>query len=185
MAARGGGVRPTGTDGNDFSHREKVASQYTISAENKRYVKYSIYMHFFISNIVIIQLVFYFGGKFTQIEFPEVPKPNLWQYIWLASLIPALAGYLSLHRNTLSLLKFYYYGTLLLGFGTVLSTLVLNASDLLEYTKTKKSATLYYDFPVIVIWYAYLFVVIQIHALGIYFARVLIRAWSKDQKKRK
>jgi hypothetical protein len=29
MASRGG-PRPTGTDGNDFMHREKVASQYAI-----------------------------------------------------------------------------------------------------------------------------------------------------------
>jgi hypothetical protein len=31
MASRGGGVtRPTGTDGNDYLHREQVASQYSI-----------------------------------------------------------------------------------------------------------------------------------------------------------
>lgn len=30
MASRGGGTRPSGTDGTDFKHREKVASQYAI-----------------------------------------------------------------------------------------------------------------------------------------------------------
>ena len=30
MASRGGGARPTGTDGTDFAHRQKVASQYSV-----------------------------------------------------------------------------------------------------------------------------------------------------------
>ena len=139
------------------------------------------------SLIIIVQLVFYFSNMLHLIafEFPEVPKPLMWQYIWLSSLIPGAAGYLSMNRNTLSLLRFYYIGTVVLGFGPILSTMVLNASDLLDYAKTKKSATMYHDFPVIVMWYMYLFVVIQIHAFGIYFARILIKAWSKDLKKRK
>lgn len=154
------------------------------SAENKRYVKYSIYMHFMMAVIIQVQLVFYFGSKYTSIQFPEVPKPMLWQYIWLSSLVPGLAGYLSLARNTLSLLKIYYYGTVLLGVAPSLTTIVLNANDLLDYARTKDTANTYHDVPVIVLWFMYLFVVIQIHAFGIYFARILLRAWSKDQKKR-
>lgn len=30
MASRDGGARPQGTDGNDFMHRQKIASNYTI-----------------------------------------------------------------------------------------------------------------------------------------------------------
>ncbi len=30
MASRGGGARPSGTDGTDFKHREKVATRYTV-----------------------------------------------------------------------------------------------------------------------------------------------------------
>lgn len=30
MASRDGGKRPVGTDGNDFMHRQKIASQYEI-----------------------------------------------------------------------------------------------------------------------------------------------------------
>jgi hypothetical protein len=138
-----------------------------------------------LSIVVIIQFVFYFGNTLLKIEFPEVPRPNLWQYIWLASLVPGLAGYLSTARNTISLLKMYYYGTVFLGFGTCLSTIVLNATDLLDYARTKKTENEYNGFPVIVLWYIYLFVAIQIHAFGIYTARELLKAWAKDQKKRK
>lgn len=158
-----------------------------LSAETKRYVKYSIWMHLMMSVIIIVQLVFHFGNKYlsNQVDFPEVPKPNLWEYIWLSSLIPAVAGYLSLNRSRVSLLRFYYTGTVVLGLGPILSTMLFNASDLLEYAQTKQTTNLYHDFPVIVLWYMYLFVVIQIHAFGIYFARVLLKAWTKDTKKRR
>ena len=154
------------------------------SAESKKFVKYSIYMHFMLSMLIIVQLVFYFGSKYTQMEFPEVPKPNLWQYIWLTSLVPGLAGYVSLKNNRSSLLLFYYRGTVILGLGPVLTTMVFNASDLLDFARNKQTTNLYHDFPVIVLWYIYLFVVIQIHAFGIYFARILLKSWSKDSKKK-
>jgi hypothetical protein len=160
-------------------------SKYFFSAETKKYVKYSIYMHFFLSILVILQLVFHFGNKLLGYDFPEVPKPMIWEYIWLSSLIPGLAGYLSLKHNRISLMNFYYRGTLAVGLGPILTTMVLNASDLLEYAQTKQTSNLYHDFPVIVLWYMYLFVVIQIQCFGLYFGRVLIRSWSKDIKKRK
>lgn len=134
-----------------------------------------------ISILVVVQVVFYFGNRLISpnaFQFPQVPKPFLWEYIWLGSLLPAIVGYFSLNRNRLPMLRFYYIGTVLLGLGTVLTTMVFNASDLLEYAQTKKSANTFHDFPVIVLWYMYLFIVIQIHALGIYFARILIKCWT-------
>jgi hypothetical protein len=144
-------------------------------------------MHFFLSMLIIVQLVFYFGNKFLtdKVDFPEVPKPQTWQYIWLSSLVPAFIGYLSLGKNNLKLMRIYYKGTIFLGLGTVLATMLFNASDLWDYAQTKKTSNLYHDFPIIVLWYMYLLVVVQIHVFGIYFARILIRAWSKDQKKKK
>ena len=157
------------------------------SAETKKYVRFSVWLHFMMSVLIMLQMVFYFGNKyFTElVEFPEVPKPDIWQYIWLTSLIPGLAGYMSLNRSRTSLLKFYYYGTVILGLGPILFTLLFNATDLWEYSQTKKTKTTFYDFPVIVIWYAYLCIVVQIHAFGIYFARILLRVWVKDANKRR
>ena len=198
MASRGGGVRPVGTDGNDFMHRQRIASQYSVSAENKKYVKYAVYMHAMLSIIVVVQLAVYHAQAYyaslaasssTQHSgapdwLPDVPKPNNWQYIWLLSLVPALAGHMSLQRNRLSLIKFYYYGTLVFGFATCFVTMIANAEDLMHFARTKETSNTFHDFPVIVLWYIYLFVVIQIHAFGIYFARVLIKAWSNDSQSR-
>ena len=161
-----------------------------LSAETKKYVKFSIHLHVMLAILIIVQMVFHFGNEVlltdaAGFQFPEVPKPQVWQFIWLASLVPACAGLASLNKNRLPLMKFYYFGTLVFGLGTVLVTMMLNAGDLLDYAQTKETANLYHDFPVIVLWYMYLFVVVQLHAFGIYFSRSLINIWSKDGSKKK
>ena len=139
-------------------------------------------MHFMMSMLVIVQLALYFGEKQLKLPLPEVPKPLLWQYIWLTSLVPAFAGYISLNKSRVSLMRFYYNGTLVLGLGTVLITMVMDATDLLEYAQTKETKNLFHNFPIIVVWYAYLFVAIQIHAFSIYFSRILLRAWTTKKR---
>lgn len=139
--------------------------------------------------LIKVQFAFYYGNMYVltdenEFQFPEVPKPQIWQFIWLSSLIPGIVGYFALFKNTLSLMKIYYYGTVVLALGTSLCTMLLNAGDLLDFASTKESNNLYNGFPVIVLWYIYLFVVIQVHAFGIYFSRVLIQIWSKDSKKK-
>merc|ERR1712127_76273 len=171
-------------------HRQKISSQYSISVETKKYVKYSIYMHFMTATLIVVQLSFYYANELVfidpnEFQLPEVPKPQLWQFIWLTSLIPSICGYFSLYRNTLSLMKFYYYGSVVLGLGSCLFTMILNASDLMDFASNHEATNKFNEFPIIVIWFAYLFVVIQIHAFGIYFSRVLIQIWSKDSKKKK
>jgi len=148
-------------------------------------VKYSIYMHFMTSALVIFQFMFFYANKyiFTEagsFQLPYVPKPLTWQFIWLMSLLPSLVGYFSLSKNTLSLLKFYYYGNVLLGLGTCLTTMFLNASDLLEFNSTKEATNYYNDFPLIVLWFIFLFIAVQIHAFGIYYSRLLIQLWTKE-----
>jgi hypothetical protein len=170
-----------------MNNLDKRMLNFYLSAETKKYVKYSIHMHIMMACIIIVLMVFHFGNIYLKetIEFPEVPKPQIWQFIWLASLIPAVAGYMSLNKSRLALMKFYYMGTVACGLGPVLITMALNASDLWDYALTKETSNTFHDFPIIVLWYMFLFVVIQIHAFGIYFSSILIRIWSKDSAKKK
>lgn len=147
-------------------------------------------MHFMVACLIKTQFAFYFANEYiftdeAGFQLPEVPKPLIWQYIWLLSLVPSIVGLMALPRNTLSLLKFYYYGTVGLGLGTCLCTMLMNAADLWDFSNTKETTNTFGEFPVIVLWFMYLFVVIQIHAFGIYFSRVLIQMWSKEASKKK
>jgi hypothetical protein len=138
-------------------------------------------MHFMISAVILLQLSSTHFNFLTDI----FPQPQLWEYIWILSLIASISGFISLNRNRLKLLKFYYYGTLLVGLCPILFTMLFNATDLWDYVQKKDSKNSFNGFPVIVIWYIFLFIAIQIHLFGIYFARILIRSWSGESSSKK
>lgn len=185
MATRGGGARPTGTDGTDFTHREKVASRYETSAQTKTYIRFAIYMHFMLSVVIVLQVISHYFKQYLPLFLTEIfPQPQYWQYIWLVSVLCSAIGYLSLNRNILSYLNVYYYGTLGFGLAPVLFTILFNATDLWQYVQTRETKNLFNGFPIIVLSYIFLFVAIQIHLFGIYFARILLRTWKGSKKQK-
>jgi amino acid permease len=69
---------------------DKRMLNFILSAETKKYVKYSIHMQMMMACSIIVLMAFHYGNIYfsdTNI-FPEVPKPQIWQFIWLTSLIP-------------------------------------------------------------------------------------------------
>lgn len=134
------------------------------------------------SIVILVQMGCHFGEKYLpdEIKCSTVPKPNLWQFGWLTSLIPALVGVISLRKFRLSLMKFYYYGTFMCGFLVSLFTLLINTEDMIAFARTKKTANLFFNIPLIVIWYFYLIILLQIHLVGIYFSRVVIKIWTEE-----
>ncbi len=67
---------------------------YILSAKLKRSVKNSIFLQFLLALLIEAQIGLHFTRKFYQIthltydtsyslELPEVPKPQIWQYVWL------------------------------------------------------------------------------------------------------
>lgn len=141
-------------------------------------------MHLMLSAVVILQLA---STHFKMLE-NAFPKPQYFEYIWILSLVASIAGYLSLSRNRIKFLKFYYYGHVLFGLAPILFIMLFNASDLWDFVqkKTNNSTTSNStSIPVIVIWYIFLFIAIQIHLFGIYFSRVLLKAWDSESSKNK
>ncbi len=144
------------------------------------HVKFSIFMHFMLSAFVVLQL----GTHYLK-TFDIFPRPQPWEYLWILSLIPALFGYMSLYRNRLQFLNFFFYGCILFGLLPVLFTMLFSASDLWHYVQTKETTNVFNGFPVIVLWYIFLFIAIQVHLLGIYYANVLRSNWVDGGKKKK
>jgi hypothetical protein len=136
-------------------------------------------MHFMLSAFVLIQLATHHLDKLN-----IFPNPQKWEYIWIISLIPAICGYVSLNRNRLVLLNYFYYGCTLFGLLPVLCTMLFSASDLWNYVQNKETTNLYNGFPVIVLWYIFLFIAVQIHGFGVYYASVLRASWKLEGSKK-
>ena len=108
------------------------------------------------------------------------PKPQYWEYIWILSLVASIAGYLSLARNRIKFLKCFYYGHLFFGLAPILFIMLFNATDLWDFVQKKETKSNFNGLPIIVIWYIFLFIAIQIHLFGLYFARILLKSWSNE-----
>ena len=61
-----------GTDGNDYSHRERVADQYSVSATNKARLKFLVVLHLLLGVLHNVRLVPFLLGMFGM-RFPALP----------------------------------------------------------------------------------------------------------------
>jgi hypothetical protein len=174
-----GSQRIAGTDGSDFKHRERIATHYHVSLETKSRLRLLIYLHFVLAFLVLFQIINYHISLITTIK---TPRPHLWQYIWFLTVIPSICGLISMNRNHIFLMKIFFRGTVTFGLGTIMTTIIFNLSDLFTYKKLKtnddKSQT-FHGFPILVLWYIFLIIMVQIHAFSLYMANVLMHSWQQ------
>lgn len=179
-----GSRRVVGTDGNDYIHREHIAPHYRLSAESKTRFRYLLYIHLLLASIVFSQILTY--------HFPllpnsfVVPRPHLWQYIWLISVSASIVGLWSLKKNHIFAMKIFFRGTILFGLGTILITIILNLSELFTFKKLKNNHQLdevepqkFFGFPLLVLWYIFLMITVQIHVYSLYIGNVLLASWQQ------
>lgn len=134
---------------------------------------------------------------------PQIARPQQWQLVWLPSFGATLLGYFALARHRRWFMQMCFYGTFLFGLGPIVSTIILNGSDMIEHVSgsggkssgkhSKKSSSstssgssssssvTFYGIPAILIWYMFLAICLQIHIFTMYFARVLSVLWSDSE----
>lgn len=178
-----GSQRAVGTDGSDFQHRERVAPHYRLSTETKSRFRLLIYFHFLCAFIVLSQIITY---HIPSIKSLEVPRPHLWQYIWLITILASISGLSSLNKNRVLLMKIFFYLTTIFGLGTIIITILLNLSELFTFKKLKTNHQLdevepqtFFGLPLLVLWYIFLMITVQIHAYSLYMGNVLLNSWQQ------
>ena len=101
------GKHESGTDGLDYSHRERVASHYTASVQNKASLLRVIYCHLGLAVLAVIHMAFqYLNGGL-----------KLWEPIWMVTAASCILAVLALPRNQVYLLALFAGTNLLLGLG--------------------------------------------------------------------
>ena len=177
-----------GTDGSDFHHRERIATHYRLSAETKTRLRLLIYLHFVLAFLIFFQIITYHLSFLTTLN---IPRPHLWQYVWLITVFSSICGLISMNRNHVFLMKIFFRGTVTFGLGTIMTTIIFNLSDLFTYKRLKTSHQLdeiepqtFLGFPLLVLWYIFLIITVQIHAFSIYMANVLLQSWQQHRPKK-
>jgi len=178
-----GSQRVAGTDGSDSKYREQIAEHYRVSTETKPRLRLLIYLHFFLGFLVIFQIMTY---HIQLIKTINIPRPHLWQYIWLLTIFSSICGLASMNKNHILLMKIFFRGTVTFGLGTIMTTIIFNLADLFTYKKLKTNQQLddvesqtFLGFPLLVLWYIFLIIMVQIHAFSLYLANLLLHSWQQ------
>ena len=108
MASRSG-PRAQGTDGSDFSHREKIVTHYKQSSDLKTSVRKCLLPHMLLTFLMACKYVAVLMGStyFRPLE--------QWELIWIVSGISAYVGYGALAKNDVFRLSVYLFGNLIFG----------------------------------------------------------------------
>ena len=187
MASREG-PRAAGSDGTDFHHRERVASHYETSAAFKLRLRYVIYLHLLLVALMVFRLSAGFCLLFnvrppTVLRDLDMPAAEMWEFVWLMTGIASLFGLIALRRNRTFFVQQYIIGTVVFGFGPVFYGIFSKLDDLLDFWDSRKSKATFFGFPAILLWNMFLFLAVQVHVFGIWFAWTLMGAWQSRGKK--
>ncbi|CAD5206248.1 unnamed protein product [Bursaphelenchus okinawaensis] len=185
------GPRATGTDGSDFTHRQRVSQLIKLSVQYKFYLKMLFVLHFLVllamwtkvgSEFAIKDL----GYKSAFFEKLDLPSAYPWEYVWCTSFVCIVIGLLSFNHNKTKLLRIEYYAQFVLGIvpcsigiGSLFPELIAYIQD----PENSNTPTFNGQFPMVIIWYIFFLISFQIHIFAIYFTYYLIGSWERDVKK--
>jgi len=180
VSARPTGARPAGTEGHDYVHRERVASQYTDSVLNKKRLKLNLGCHFAMVLLLALRvspLMSLFARK-----SDDVPPAMQWEEVWLLSLIPSVLCFYAISRNHVAAMQASITMTLMFGCGPLFyGAFVMMDDAFIFFTANEekiRAAPLFFGFPVVMIRFMFIALALQIHAFAVFLQFKLINAWN-------
>lgn len=183
MASRGGSI-PAGSDGHDYMHRQRVAEQYQISAQNKSRLKYCIFFHYLLFFVMLTKLSADILDRLDifvlEIEELEVPKPLLWEYLWCISILVTFFALSAIKKNRIVSMTRFVYLTAVFGFLPILYGTIYYFSDVWTYLNTGSVEDIvsWQGYPYGILWYAFILLAAQVHCFSLYFGNNLLSAWK-------
>ncbi|XP_075145527.1 jagunal [Haematobia irritans] len=189
MATRGGGPTVSGTDGNDFEYRQRVAAPHQISLLNKSRLKYCIFFHALLFFVMLAKLTSDILDRLDifvlEIEELEVPAPLWWEYMWLSSLLTSFVGLSAARGNKIRDMQKYMIILGVFGVLPLVYCFIYYFGDVIEYLTLDDKSELddtdiliWRGMPYGLLWYAFCFVGFQIHGFTLYFSYNLVKAWK-------
>lgn len=173
----------SGTAAKDYQRRDHTTAHYRSPVEIKSRLRFLIYSHFLLAFLVFAHIFTYHVPLASTLN---VPRPHLWQYLWFNSVFASICGILAINKNRVFLMKIFFHGTIIFGLGTIIITIIINLSELFTFKRLKNNHQLdelepqtFLGFPLLVLWYIFLIITVQIHAFSLYMANLLICNWQQ------
>ncbi|KIH54155.1 hypothetical protein ANCDUO_15701 [Ancylostoma duodenale] len=122
-----------------------------------------------------------FGWRSAFFERLDMPSAYPWEYVWCLSFIPIICAMLSFPKNRVKLINYHYYGHFLFGILPCMIGLGGQLPELFDYMSDQENSqtpTFKGVFPMVIIWYIFFAVALQIHGFAMYFSYHLAAAWT-------
>jgi len=183
MASRSGAT-VKGTDGNDYSNRETIVKQYHVSSQNKSRLKWNIFFHSLLSILMALKLLPEVLDKLDifilEIEELLIPKPQLWEWIWMSSILPAAVAWSACKKSKSFHMKCFQVLNVATGLLPVIIGMSYHFSDFYDVVSGSGDDMIskWMGVPTCVLWYIFLFIALQIQLTELYLANTLIDAWK-------
>jgi len=167
---------------------QKTLSNIEIS-KNKTRLKTCVGFHFMLFVLMALKLLPEVLDKLDvfvlEIEELLIPKPQLWEWIWASSAVPAAIAWLACKKSKAFNMKISQALNVATGLIPVFLGMSYHFSDLYEFISGNGDENIkeWMNYPICVLWYAFLFVALQVHAVEIYISKTLIDAWQVKKKK--
>lgn len=156
--------------------------------QNKGRLKWSIFMHYVLVFAIITKLMPEILDKLDifvlEVEELFVPKPYIWEFLWLLSIPVTFFGLSSCKKSSFLNIKKFILGTLLCSILPILIGVGCHASECYEFISegVTDNIAVWQGFPYSMLWYVFFFVAIQVHMFELYFANCLMQAWIPKKK---
>ena len=179
MASRGAYI--AGTDGTDFQHREKVASQYAVSATNKGRLKVLVLIHYLLGAAHLIRL----APSLIDISLP--PHTSIIELAWLFSLPASFLAISAIRKSKPGQLQVFQLTIALTCIVPITVTIINDSYQLWEVLTGQAAAASQERVlgqPFILVWSLVQILCLAVHVGEILISRTLIKAWAPRHSKR-
>lgn len=115
----------------------------------------------------------------------NLPSAYPWEYVWCFSFVPILFALAALPRNKVDMMRNHYYSQFILGILPCAIGLGGQVPELLDYLSDMKNSdtpTFKGTFPMVILWYIFFLIALQIHIFAMYFSHHLVVAWQTPKK---
>jgi len=191
MASKGRTV--DGTDGTDFGNRETIVQQYYVSAQTKSKLKWNNLFHFALGFVLLAKLLPAILDRLDifimEIEELFIPKPALWEWVWLGSLLATLPAFMASKKSNVTQIRVFQCLIVLLGFLPLLVGMATHFSEAYAFisnpTDKKAKILKWMGLPVSLLWYGFIILAVQCHGMQMYFSGILVTAWQSSKNKKR
>lgn len=122
-----------------------------------------------------------------EIEELFIPKPDLWEWVWLLSLASTVPAFMASKKSNVTQIRVFQVLIISCGILPLLVGMASHFSDAYAFISADKKTKvlMWMGLPVSMLWYAFIILALQCHGMQMHFSGILVNAWQSSKTKKR